>query len=429
MSYSIEVQNLSKQYCIGSSQMETTIREAMTNIVRHPIKRLREKKNSFWAIQDMSFKVEAGEVIGIIGRNGAGKSTLLKLLSKITYPTSGMVKVHGRAASMLEVGTGFHSELTGRENIYLNGSILGMKKREIDAKLDRIIAFAGVEKFIDMPIKRYSSGMELRLGFAVAAHLDADVLFVDEVLAVGDSEFQKKCLNAMDDMRGGGRTVLFVSHNMAAVENLCKRAIWIDGGRIVRDGPAKEVIGEYLATFKPAGGGGLDFQNIERRRGSGEARFTGVEFLDEIYQPKNIIYTGEPLAVRMHYRVEKQILNPHFGLEIFTDFGTLVASVNTWSSGFEVPFLAPGTGSIDVRLSSLNLMPGRYFISLWLEGIGPKHYDRLDYCGTLDVETSDFYGSGRGMDQKFGIVLLPCCWEMKSKAGVLNGKWFGEGAI
>jgi lipopolysaccharide transport system ATP-binding protein len=418
MAYSIQVQNLSKQYCIGSSQMETTIREAMAGMIRHPIQRLCEKKNSLWALKDVSFNVEAGEVIGVIGRNGAGKSTLLKLLSKITYPTHGAVKVTGRAASMLEVGTGFHSELSGRENIYLNGSILGMKKREIDAKIDKIIEFAGIEKFIDMPIKRYSSGMELRLGFAVAAHLDADVLFVDEVLAVGDAEFQKRCLSAMDDMRGGGRTVLFVSHNMAAIENLCKRAIWIDGGKIASDGPAKEVIAEYLATFKAAQAAGLDFQNIERRRGTGEVRFTSMEFLDGNHQPKNIICCGDSLTIRLNYLAEKNVLGAHFGIEIFTDLGTLVASINTWSSGFEIPVVTPGEGTVDLHLSALNLMPSRYFISLWIASVGPKHYDKLDYCGTLDVETSDFYGSGRGMDRKYGVMLFPCHWEMNSLSKV-----------
>src|SRR4029077_19960305 len=200
----------------------------------------------------VSFHVDEGEVIGIIGRNGAGKSTLLKILSRITYPTSGAVKVRGRIASLLEVGTGFHDELTGRENFYLNGSILGMKKREVDRHFDAIVDFSGVEQFIDTPIKRYSSGMRLRLGFAVAAHLDPDVLVVDEVLAVGDAGFQKKCIKAMDGLRSSGRTVFFVSHNLAAVENLCSRGIWLDAGSIQMDGAAKEVILSYMRSFASA---------------------------------------------------------------------------------------------------------------------------------------------------------------------------------
>ena len=212
MPKSIIVDGLSKEYRLGKLQHETMLREVLVDLVRNPFKRVRRKRESIWAVKDASFSVEEGEVVGIIGRNGAGKSTLLKLLSRITYPTSGHMTVQGRVSSLLEVGTGFHEELTGRENVFLNGSILGMKRREIISKIDEIIAFAGVEKFVDTPIKRYSSGMKLRLGFAVAAHLDPDVLFVDEVLAVGDAEFQKKCLDAMDNMSTGGRTVLFVSH-------------------------------------------------------------------------------------------------------------------------------------------------------------------------------------------------------------------------
>ena len=195
-----------------------------------------------WVLQGVSFQVKEGEVVGIIGRNGAGKSTLLKILSRITYPTLGKIETRGRIAALLEVGTGFHGELTGRENIFLNGSILGMKRKEIEGKLDAIIVFAGVAQFIDTPVKRYSSGMFLRLGFAVAAHLEPEVLIIDEVLAVGDVGFQRKCLNAMSELRNGGRTVLFVSHNMSAVENLCSRVLWIDNGQLRQDGDAKEVI-------------------------------------------------------------------------------------------------------------------------------------------------------------------------------------------
>ena len=225
------------------------IRDRLVNLLKHPLTFHKRNQETLWALRDVSFRVDTGEVVGIIGRNGAGKSTLLKVLSRVTHPTSGTVKVRGRVASLLEVGTGFHEELSGRENIYLNGSILGMTRTEVETKLDAIVAFSGVEKFLETPIKRYSSGMRLRLGFAVAAHLDPDVLIVDEVLAVGDAEFQKKCLGAMQELRGGGRTVLFVSHNMAAVENLCSRGIWIDAGKIRMDGDAKDVIEAYMGSF------------------------------------------------------------------------------------------------------------------------------------------------------------------------------------
>src|SRR5712664_3253537 len=248
MTESITVENLSKRYELGALQEETQLRDQLVRLLRAPFRK-RAPKEILWALREVSFKVDEGEVVGIIGRNGAGKSTLLKILSKITYPTSGRVRTRGRVASLLEVGTGFHEELTGRENIYLNGSILGMKKKEVDVKLDAIVEFSGVQRFIDTPIKHYSSGMRLRLGFAVAAHLEPDVLIVDEVLAVGDAGFQKKCIRAMEGLRNSGRTVLFVSHNLAAVENLCSRGIWIDAGRIRMDGAAKDVIASYMGSF------------------------------------------------------------------------------------------------------------------------------------------------------------------------------------
>ncbi len=264
MTRSVEIQCLSKRYRLGRTQHDQMLREQLVELVKRPFGRRQNESESIWALRDISFDVDEGEVVGIIGRNGAGKSTLLKILSRITYPTSGSVKVNGRIASLLEVGTGFHHELTGRENIYLNGSILGMTKKEVHSKFDAIVAFADVDKFIDTPIKRYSSGMRLRLGFAVAAHLETDILFVDEVLAVGDVGFQKTCLKTMDDLRRNGRTVIFVSHNLAAVENLCTRAIWIDNGVMREDGDVKKVIGSYMSTFAVAQKAGFDL----RRRSS-----------------------------------------------------------------------------------------------------------------------------------------------------------------
>lgn len=247
----VRVENLSKQYSIGTREAYDTLRESIVQAMRTPFNRLRGrngKRNSetIWALKNVSFKVEPGEVVGIIGRNGAGKSTLLKVLSRITEPTNGRAELYGRVASLLEVGTGFHPELTGRENIYLNGAILGMKKTEIDRKFDQIVAFAELEKFLDTPVKRYSSGMYMRLAFAVASHLEPEILIVDEVLAVGDAAFQKKCLGKMGEVAKEGRTVLFVSHNLAAVRSLCGRAIWLDGGEVVGLGDAGQVVLEYL---------------------------------------------------------------------------------------------------------------------------------------------------------------------------------------
>lgn len=245
----IEVKHLSKQYNIGVDRTYKTFCDSFTSAVRHPLKTLKEShkpNDTFWALKDVNFEVERGDVVGIIGRNGAGKSTLLKILSRITYPTEGEITMRGRVGSLLEVGTGFHPELTGRENIYFNGAILGMKKREIDEKFDEIVKFSGVEKFLGTPVKRYSSGMQVRLAFSVAANLDPEVLVVDEVLAVGDAVFQKKCLGKMSEVAEGGRTVLFVSHNMGAVKNLCEKCILLDKGRARDIGPTNEVIDHYL---------------------------------------------------------------------------------------------------------------------------------------------------------------------------------------
>lgn len=410
MPYAITVENLSKQYRIGELHRKTTFRETLMSLVKSPFRK--GQKEIIWALKDISFDAEDGEIVGIIGRNGAGKSTLLKVLSKITYPTSGTMKVSGRISSLLEVGTGFHEELTGRENIYLNGSILGMTRKEIGGKLEDIIAFSGVERFIDTPVKRYSSGMRLRLGFAVAAHLEAEVLLVDEILAVGDAEFQKKCLNAMGDLGHRGRAVLFVSHNMAAVENLCSRVIWIDDGKIRQDGNTKEVIKNYLSTFAEAQKTSGDLSTMEKRIGTGEIRYTGIEFLCSERKPRKLYRPGDSIVIRLYFHAKRHIQKPNFGLELYTGTGTFLTSINTWSAGLETSVLPTGEGNIELEVDSLNLMPGRYYISLWLDGVR-VHYDRLDYCATLDVEESDYYGTGRGMETRlFGMIIVPCQWKL-----------------
>ena len=413
MAYAIVGEHLSKQYRLGQLHRKTMFREVLVQLVKRPSGVKRQKNDNIWALRDVSFHVEGGEVIGIIGRNGAGKSTLLKVLSKITYPTSGVMKVYGRIASLLEVGTGFHSELTGRENIYLNGSILGMRKKEIEAKLDGIVSFAGVEKFLDTPVKHYSSGMGLRLGFAVAAHLEPDVLLVDEVLAVGDAEFQKKCLGAMRHIGSGGRTVLFVSHNMAAIENLCSRAIWIDNGQIRQDGEARAVIQAYLSMFTAAQRTSHDLRRLESRDGLGAVRYTGIEFLGTDQQSEPVVRSGDGLVVRLYYQAEERISYPLFGFELYTELGTMVTAINTWGTGLEIPSLSPGDGWIDLEIDFLNLMPARYYVSLRLSsGGGWVKQDHLDHCATLDVEASDFYQSGKGIHSRFGIIFLPGRWRL-----------------
>jgi lipopolysaccharide transport system ATP-binding protein len=365
--------------------------------------------------------VDEGEVIGIIGRNGAGKSTLLKLLSKITYPTSGTITVNGRIAALLEVGTGFHGDLTGRENILLNGSILGMTRKEIESKLDAIVAFAGVDAFLDTPVKRYSSGMFLRLGFAVAAHLQPDVLLVDEVLAVGDAVFQKKCLSAMDEMRSGGRTVVFVSHNMAAIENLCSRAVWIDEGQIRLDGRPKDVIEAYMASSAEASSLAVDLRQVGNRRGTGDVRFTRAEFLGSDTEPLRFLSSGDSVILRLHYDAAKPIARPDFEVGIYTELGTLVTKFSTWID-YQIPSIPSGPGHIDLAIGCFSFLPGRYYLSLWLKIQGPTYFDILEHCLQFDVETSDFYGSGRGVHRYFGIVFLPCDWRLGAPAAAAEAE-------
>jgi homopolymeric O-antigen transport system ATP-binding protein len=414
MTYSVVASEVSKLYQIGQLRHEGLLQESLINLVKHPFRKRQKSAECLWALRNVSFRVPEGEVVGIIGRNGAGKSTLLKVLSRITYATSGRVTVRGRVAALLEVGTGFHGELTGRENIFLNGSILGMRKEEIAAKLDAIVAFAGVEQFIDTPVKRYSSGMFLRLGFAVAAHLEPDVLVIDEVLAVGDVGFQRKCLNAMDELRSGGRTVLFVSHNMAAVENLCSRVIWIDQGQVRRDGEPKEVIEAYMGTFSESPQLSADLRAAKSRGGNGEARFTRIDFLDPQRQPLRVIRSGDSLVVRLSYVAETQILRPDFEVGVYTDLGTLVTRFSTWANA-DIPSLPAGSGYVDLRIDCFSFLPGRYYLTLWLKSLvasGPIRYDVLEHCVQLQVEESDFYGTGKGIEKYFGIVFLPCRWTL-----------------
>jgi lipopolysaccharide transport system ATP-binding protein len=413
MTESITVESLSKRYELGAlRQQHTQLRDQLVDLVRAPFRK-RAPKDVLWALRDVSFKVDEGEVVGIIGRNGAGKSTLLKILSKITYPTSGRVLTRGRVAALLEVGTGFHEELTGRENIFLNGSIMGMKKREVDAKLDAIVEFSGMQRFIDTPIKRYSSGMRMRLGFAVAAHLEPDVLIVDEVLAVGDAAFQKKCLSAMQDLRGGGRTVLFVSHNMAAVENLCSRGIWIANGRVQLDGPTHEVIEAYMGSFASSDSASNELTAVDGRRGTGEIRYTRVEFLSTDGNFQTVTRAGKSLVIRLHYHANEPIARPSFVVRMYTDLGTLVTETGNWHHGLDIPLIPAGDGYLDLEIESLNLLPGRYYFTLWVDScVETRIYDAVEHAVHLDVEEAPIYGQNRHVDRRFGLVFFPQRWHL-----------------
>jgi homopolymeric O-antigen transport system ATP-binding protein len=313
-SVAVHAEGLGKQFRIGQLKRgRKTLGEVTAEVVLAPFRRLRrmatgdsggasDLNDTIWALRDVGFEVKHGEVVGIIGRNGAGKSTLLKILSRITEPTSGFADVHGHVASLLEVGTGFHQELTGRENIYLNGSILGMRKTEIDRKFDEIVAFADVERFLDTPVKHYSSGMQTRLGFAVAAHLDPEILLIDEVLAVGDANFQRKCLNKMHDVSQQGRTVVFISHNMTAVARLCPRTILLDHGHVVCDGPSHEVVSKYLSSASVTAAT-REWNDPGRAPGGAVARLRAIRVRGEDGEVQQTFDIRGPIAIEMDYEI------------------------------------------------------------------------------------------------------------------------------
>ncbi|MBU1727398.1 MAG: ABC transporter ATP-binding protein [Candidatus Omnitrophica bacterium] len=307
----IEIKNLSKRYRLGERLPYKTLRDALGNFMSSAIKSNKKAEEFIWALDDISLTVDKAEAVGVIGRNGAGKTTLLKILSRITRPTKGLARVSGRVRSLLEIGTGFHSELTGRENIFLNGALLGMRKSEIESKFKEIVSFSEIEKFLDTPVKHYSSGMYMRLAFAVAAHLEPEILLVDEVLAVGDASFQKKCLGKMDDVTRGGRTVLFVSHNMAAINRLCRKVIWLDEGKVKMFGPTQEVVSSYLAF-------GEEFEGQRRwvdepsSPGNDNIRLRSVRLLDVNQQPVSSVDAANPFFVEIEYK----ILNPVSGVQV-----------------------------------------------------------------------------------------------------------------
>ncbi len=346
-----------------------------------------------WALRDITFDVKQGEVIGIIGKNGAGKSTLLKILSRVTSPTIGTIKAKGRIASLLEVGTGFHPELTGRENIYMNGSIMGMTKPEITSKLDEIVDFAGIERYIDTPAKRYSSGMTVRLGFAIAAHLEPEILVVDEVLAVGDAEFQKKAIGKMQDVsRGEGRTVLFVSHNMASIKKLCDRGVLLENGQVSFNGGIDDTISQYLkkntdATY-------VDLKDRKDRKGSGRFRFTSIRFLDEENNDVSEVFSGNYLKVELHYEKDEDIKmeNMIMDLSIRDDYQNSIFQFISDEMG--VTFNENKDKSIILEIPKLMLRGGTYSVRLfssYINTMQENHCDEVENVTSLTVISSNLW--------------------------------------
>ena len=411
----IKVQNLGKSYFIShqTNGKHDTLRDVIVEKTKGLLSTIRRpecsKQNTeeFWAIEDISFEVKQGERIAIIGRNGAGKSTLLKILSRITEPTTGRVSIRGRVASLLEVGTGFHSELSGRENIYLNGAILGMSRREIKAKFDEIVAFAEIEKFLDTPVKRYSSGMYVRLAFAVAAHLEHEILIVDEVLAVGDAEFQKKCLGKMNEVTAEGRTVLFVSHNMAAVQQLCQRGIVLHQGKVLFCGTIPDSIRAYMGQVKT-----LTLTELGQRKdriGSQWLKFTRVVIYDSEGEELSQVMSGQGISIRLYYESQKEMQNA----TVFVSFnlrnnqGILLTNMNSVDSGFGRLDIHRN-GYFECQWPKVNLRGGEYDCNLFCS-VNGEIVDWMQSAFVINVEDGNFFQSGTLVGAQ-GEILVDHSW-------------------
>jgi lipopolysaccharide transport system ATP-binding protein len=413
----IRVQHLGKCYRIehaasGRNVRYRTLRESLIEAAARPIRRLRNPSFSgatedFWALKDVDFQVEPGEVVGVIGANGAGKSTLLKILTKITDPTCGEADLWGRVGSLLEVGTGFHPELTGRENIFLNGAILGMTRAEIRRQFDAMVDFSGVEKFLDTPVKRYSSGMKVRLAFSVAAHLQPEILLIDEVLAVGDAEFQRKCLGKMDDVAKSGRTVLFVSHDMGAISQLCSRCLLFHEGQIASDGPTNEVISDYQSTATTDGYIDLEEWRVDRL-GPGPSRITFLELLDNADQRRTRFGYGEDIVFRFGVRSSpgaRLIAN----VIVYNGMGQMICNLN--SADDELQLAAP-TEHFELRamLPEHFLNDGRYCVSLSINSSLRTREDQVNSCLSFDVDSS-----AGGFHRAKGAVRATAQWTIAAE--------------
>jgi len=395
----IRVEGLGKRYRLGDRERYIALRDVLARAVKAPFRRRSGTNGNgqahIWALRGVNFAVAEGETIGIVGRNGAGKSTLLKILSGITLPSEGSAEVRGRVGSLLEVGTGFHPELTGRENFYFSGSIRGMKRREIDRKFDEIAAFSGVETFLDTPLKHYSTGMQLRLAFSVAAHLEPEVLLVDEVLAVGDLEFQKKCLGKMEEVTRGGRTVLFVSHNMGAIRRICTRGVWLDAGAVRWSGTAAECVDAYTASAEAAaetGGGIFDLRARKDRYGTGAVMLRELRLLNSEMQSRPSVEFGEPFTLVFDFECSRSSPSCFVGLTILSADGASVLGSHHYDTA-EMRALLPGSRhTLSCRVDPNLLKPGRYSLQIGvLDYATWECVDLFHSAGDFTVEA----GSGR----------------------------------
>ena len=411
-SNAIEVTDLGKRYLLGEREQYQALRDVLSSAPRRLVGRVKREgdpsdRPHTWALRDVEFSVQPGEVLGIIGHNGAGKSTLLKILSRITRPTEGRAVMRGRIGSLLEVGSGFHPELTGAENIQLNGAILGMSRAEVRERFDEIVAFSGVEQFLQTPVKRYSTGMYMRLAFAVAAHLEPEILIIDEVLAVGDAEFQRKCIGRMNELsRGHGRTVLFVSHNLGVVKQLCPRSIWLDKGLIRADGPTADVVNQYLEQHvaTAAAGTWIDM-NDARRIGTGEVRFDRIRYSGP-NDSHGVPRPGGPLRVEFVVTAHRSVKVGSLAVRVSMPGGPVLIAADPVIDT-DLPLeLGPGTHRLQIDIDSLGLSAGNYTIGLWLArgggGRGWSVFDSIEDAIHLDLEAES------GDDGRRGQAIVPC---------------------
>ena len=402
----IRAEGLGKRYRVGERERYLALRDILTRAITAPFRKGRNKSTTdyLWALRDLSFEVRHGEVVGLIGRNGAGKTTLLKILSRITRPTAGFAEIQGRVGSLLEVGTGFHPELTGRENVYLSGAVLGMRKSEIDQKFDEIVAFSGVERFLDSPLKHFSTGMQTRLAFAVAAHLDPEILLVDEVLAVGDLEFQKKCLGKMEDVSKSGRTIVFVSHQMNQIRRLCQRVFWIDAGQVRKSGPTGLVLGEYESAVASGQASG------SRAHGARDkAQFLRWRIEEPDAGTPNLLKTLGSVSISFTIEVSGAVKFGHHGIALFNSERQLM-----WAWATDRVELDPGVHEFRYVFPTLPLRPGSYSwqVSLWEDG---RIVDLWDCSPDMIIATEVHQ---HAQDQWNGVLNVPCEMEIGRLASV-----------
>ena len=391
----ISARHVSKEYVIAAVSHDT-LRDRISNACRSILGQGGAKSEgaprAFQALNDVSFDVAEGEVLGVIGHNGAGKSTLLKILSRITEPSRGEVDLYGRVTSLLEVGTGFHAELTGRENVYLNAAMLGMRKVDIDKRFEAIVEFSGTQQFIDTPVKRYSSGMYVRLAFSVAAHLDPEILIVDEVLSVGDGAFQKKCLGKMDEVRRDGRTVILVSHDLPVVASLCQRAILLRQGRVVGDGRPQQIIEQYMSEAFT--GAGTSLADRTDRYTKGELMVQAITFLDEKLNPVQPATSGQHLVIRVHYQCHTRKVFKDMRVMIVVNRDERTSCIFSTDLVSRTPLDLEGSGYVDFHVPHLPLCGGRYFLHAAIEN-NTVTQDWVQYAAELQVLDGDYYGTGR----------------------------------